>query len=140
MSRLENAKTRALAQATLRSEYGYDMVALLNSIDDKLAQATSESGRTLVEPLGVPTVARQLTAGVASTNTVLTSSCRRISIMPIGGNIRYSIGSVAQTANATTSHFIKDGERLEFALPATPNLAIIRTGGVDVPVEISELT
>lgn len=91
-----------------------------------------------VEPLGIPSVARQLAAGSASVNTTLTSTCRRISIRAVNANIRYAIGSTAQTASAT-SHFIADGERLDLALPATPNIAVIRNATTDGTLEVTEL-
>jgi hypothetical protein len=116
------------------------MVALLNSIDDKLS-GIGTSGRSLVEPLGTPTVARQLTAGELSSNTELTATCRRISILPVGGAIRYALAvDAGAVASDTTSHYIKDGERLDFSVPEDTNIAIIRVGSSDVPVEITELT
>lgn len=92
----------------------------------------------LVEPLGQPGVARQLAAGSASANTVLTSSVGRISIHARGGNIRYSIGSSSQTASGT-SHYIASGERLDIRLPDTPNIAVIRADSTDCTLEVSEL-
>jgi hypothetical protein len=49
------------------------------------------------------------------------------------------IGSTAQTANASTSNFIANGERLDLRLPATPNIAVIRAGAVDGTLELTEL-
>ena len=92
-----------------------------------------------VEPLGLPTVARQISAGSSSANTALTSTCRRISIKAIGADIRYAIGSTSQTASATT-HFIGNGERLDLAVPETPNIAVIRGGSTDGTLELSELS
>lgn len=91
------------------------------------------------EPLGIPSVARQLAAGAASENTALTTTCRRISIFARGADIRYVIGSTSQTANASTSHFISTGERVDLRLPATPNIAVIRAGGSDGTLELTEL-
>ena len=91
------------------------------------------------EPLGIPSVARQLVAGAASANTALTTTCRRISIFARGADIRYVIGSTSQTANASTSHFIGANERLDLRLPATPNIAVIRAGGTDGTLEVTEL-
>lgn len=91
-----------------------------------------------VEPLGRVGVARQLAAGVASTNTVLTSTCRRISMRATGADIRYSIGSASQVASSV-SHFIASGERLDLAVPATPNIAVIRAGSTDATLELTEL-
>ena len=90
------------------------------------------------EPLGIPAVARQLTAGVASANTALTSTCRRISIYARTSDVRYSIGSTSQTASAT-SHYIGFGERMDIRLPETPNIAVIRAGAVDAVLEVTEL-
>lgn len=95
--------------------------------------------RLAVEPLGQPGVARQLTAGAASTNQALTSTCRRISMRAVGADIRYSVGSASQTANAATSHIIFNGERLDIAVPATPNIAFIRVGSTNGTLEVSEL-
>lgn len=95
--------------------------------------------RLAVEPLGQPGVSRQLTAGAASTNQVLTSTCRRISMRAVGADIRYLVGSTALTASATTSHIIFNGERLDIALPATPNIAFIRAGSTNGTLEVSEL-
>lgn len=92
-----------------------------------------------VEPLGIPAVARQLSAGSASANTALTSTCRRISVRAIGADIRYAIGSSSQTASAT-SHFIANGERLDLAVPATPNIAVIRNASTDGTLEVTELS
>lgn len=91
-----------------------------------------------VEPLGIPSVARQLAAGSASANTALTSTCRRVSVRAVGADIRYAIGSSSQTASAT-SHFIANGERLDLAVPATPNIAVIRNASTDGTLEVTEL-
>lgn len=96
--------------------------------------------RVASEPLGIPSVARQLAAGASSANTGLTATCRRISIFARGADIRYAIGSTSQTANASTSHFVANGERVDLRLPATPNIAVIRAGGTDGTLELTELT
>ena len=92
-----------------------------------------------VEMFGAPGVARQLTAGSASSNTALTSTISRISIRATGGDIRFSIGSTSQTANGNTSHFIANGERLDFAVPEGANIAVIRDGTVNGTLELTEL-
>jgi hypothetical protein len=93
-----------------------------------------------VEPLGQPAIARQLAAGVTSANTALTAGAQRISIYARSADIRFALGSTAQTANASTSHFIAAGERLDFDVPATPNLAVIRAGSLDGTLELTELS
>ncbi len=137
MSRLESAKQRAESTSLKRAETGYDLAALLNSIDNTLRGLGG--GRTMVEPLGVPTLARQLTAGSASINTALTGTCRRLSMRAVGADIRFSIGVGAQTAHTDTSHFIAQDERLDFAIPALANIAIIRDAAVNGVLELTEL-
>ena len=105
-----------------------------------------------VEILGVPSPARQLTAGSASSNTALTPTVQRISIRAVGADIRFSIGVGTQTANGNTSNFIANGERLDFAVPSAAtevdstgaatvgaNIAIIRDGTVNGTLELTEL-
>ena len=91
-----------------------------------------------VEPLGQPSVARQLSAASASANTALTATISRISIRAVGADIRYSIGASAQTASAT-SHFIANGERLDLAVPLNANIAVIRNATTDGTLEVTEL-
>lgn len=100
------------------------------------------NGRVPTEPLGAPGVSRQVSATNASTNTVLTVGVGRVSVHCRGANARYIVGSTSQTANATTSHWIADGERLDFDVPATPNIAFIRDSAatVNATIEISELS
>jgi hypothetical protein len=97
------------------------------------------SGRVRTEELGQLGAARQLPAGAANANTALTSTCRRISIHARGGNIRFAIGSTAQTASGT-SHYIAQGERLDLCVPATPNIGVIRADATDCTLEVTELS
>ena len=92
-----------------------------------------------VEILGVPSVARQLVAGSASSNTALTITTQRISMRAVGADIRFSIGVGNQTANGNTSNFIANGERLDFAVPESANIAVIRDGTVNGTLELTEL-
>ena len=92
-----------------------------------------------VEILGAPGVARQLTAGSASANTVLTSTISRLSMRAVGADIRFSIGVGTQTAHGDDSHFIANGERLDLSVPEGGNIAIIRDGTVTGTLELTEL-
>jgi hypothetical protein len=92
-----------------------------------------------VDALAALGVARQLAAGAASANTALTTTCRRVSIHARTADIRYVIGTGAQTASAT-SHFIAAGERLDLGVPASAQIAVIRAGSTDGVLELSELT
>lgn len=99
---------------------------------------TPDATRIRVEPLGTPGVARQLAVTATSANVALTSTVRRASLYARLPDLRYSVGSSAQTASAT-SHFLAAGERIDINLPATPNIAAIRAGTTDAVLEISEL-
>ena len=93
--------------------------------------------RSLVETLGVPGVARQLAAGATSANTALTVTCNRVSLLAVDANIRYAVGSTAQTADAT-SHLLLANSRLDIALPLTANIAVQRAGGTDGTLHVTE--
>ena len=95
-----------------------------------------------VEPLGIPTVARQLTATATSASTTLTDSISRISIRARGCDIRYVVGVGTQTANASTSHFIANGERLDIAVPIGASIGVIRESAATVngTLAVTELT
>jgi hypothetical protein len=106
-------------------------------LSQPLTDAQLRATAVPIEPLSIPGVARQLSATAASTNTALTSTCRRISITALVDGIRFSIGSTSQTASAN-SHFIAAGERLDLALPSTPNIAVLRAGAVNATLEVTE--
>ena len=92
-----------------------------------------------VEILGSPGLARQLTAGAASTSTQLSANVYRISMRAVGADIRYLIQQGAGTADATTSHFIADGERLDVSVTNQAYLCIIRDASTDGVLEVTEL-
>lgn len=91
-----------------------------------------------VEPLSRVGTARQLNAGSTSANTALTGNVSRVSMRAVGADIRYSIGTTAQTATST-SHFIANGERLDIAVPPGANIAVLRNAGTNGTLEITEL-
>lgn len=91
--------------------------------------------------LAQPSIARQLAAdiaGGASANVALTAAVRRISIVARGSDLRYAIGSAAATASATT-HLIMMNERLDLAVPTTPNIAVLSDSATAGSLEITEL-
>ena len=92
-----------------------------------------------VEPLGQAGLARQLTAGSTTSNTALTAGVFRISMRAVGADIRFSIGTGTQTATSS-SHFIANGERLDFAVPGAANIAVLRNGTTDGTLEVTELS
>lgn len=82
---------------------------------------------------------RQLAAGASSVNTALTPSCQAITMRAVGADIRYMIGDVPQTASASTSHLIANGERMDVAVPGGANIAVIRAAGTSGTLEMTEL-
>jgi hypothetical protein len=107
--------------------------------------ASVDNGRfsaDAVEPLGIPGVARQLAATATSASTTLTANVSRISIRARSCDIRYVVGVGAQTANASTSHFIANGERLDIAVPFGASIGVIRESAATVngSLAVTELT
>eukprot|EP01032_Pedospumella_encystans_P008603 gene8603-10192_t len=112
----------------------------LSSIDTKLP--SQSTGAVPVETIKQALVARQLAAAASSgssANTALTTTCRRISMYARGADIRYVIGSTGQTATSG-SHFIAAGERLDLAVPATPNIAVLGATLTTGTLEVTELS
>lgn len=134
----------ALADAAASSDTGsFSVIALikrgLQNWTTLLARIPALSaGRFPTEPLGQADVSRKLTAGATSANTALTSTCRRVTMRAVTADIRYSIGTTAQTAT-TNSHFIASGERLDLAVPAGANIAVIRDAATSGTLELTEL-
>ena len=97
--------------------------------------ASVDNGRfsaDAVEPLGVPGVARQLAATATSANTTLTANVSRISIRARSCDFRYVVGVGTQTAIASTSHFIANGERLDIGVPFGASIGVIRESAATV--------
>ena len=117
----------------------FQRIKLIHGVDGTNDGDVSSANRLPVDPLGIPGTARQLSAGATSTNVALTSGTKRISMVAVGADIRFAVGSSSQTATST-SHLILYGERLEFAMPATANIAAIRNAGVSGTLEITELS
>lgn len=99
----------------------------------------SPHGRLLVEPLGRPDVRQVVAAGATSAYVALSPSCRRASIVAIGADIRFQVGSNNSTTASSTTHLILQNERLDIHLPTTPHIAAIRNAGTSGTLEITEL-
>jgi hypothetical protein len=95
-----------------------------------------------VEPLGIPTVSRNLTATSTSASTALTANISRISMRARTSDIRFVVGVGTQTAIAATSHFIANGERIDIAVPFGASIGVIRDTAAtsDGVLVITELT
>ena len=93
----------------------------------------NDSGNAVpTEPLGIPTVARQLAVTTTSASVVLTNTCKRISIRARNCDMRYVVGVGSISADATTSHFIAQDERLDIAIPLGASIAAIRESSATV--------
>ena len=94
-----------------------------------------------VEILGKPGVARQISATTTSSSTQLSDNCFRISIIARGANIRFCIGQGTQTATNNYSHFIANGERLDFSVTSGAQIGVIRDvdATADGTLEVTEL-
>lgn len=103
--------------------------------------ALISDGRLKIDVLGQPTTAHQLAAGAASANTALGFNTRRVTMRAVGANIRYAIASATPAAaDANTSHFIADGERIDILVPIEANIAVIRDATTSGVLELSELS
>ena len=99
----------------------------------------NDSGHPIpVEPLGIPSVARQLTVTATSASVVLTSTCTRVSIYARSAAIRFVVGTGAQTATGT-SHFLDANNSMDIRVPEGATIAAIRDGETNATLEISEL-
>ena len=105
-----------------------------------MTYSVNAAARIVGPGLRKPGTARQLAAGSSSANTALTSTCERISILAVTADIRYLIGTSAQTANAATSHFIKAGERIDLDIPLGANIGVIRDASTDGVLELTEFS
>ena len=98
----------------------------------------SKYGSAQVEILGEVGDAKQLSVlSTASAYKILTSTTRRVSIKAVGADMRYAFGGSTIEAT-TTSHYIADGERLDFACPEGTYIAVETVSGTG-DLEITEL-
>ena len=100
-----------------------------------------------VEILGEVGDAKQLSVvSTASAYKILTSTTKRVSIKAVGADMRYEFGTdtsvEALTSGAldTLSHYIADGERLDFACAEGTHIAARAISGAGTyKLEITEL-
>jgi hypothetical protein len=91
-----------------------------------------------VEVLGETGAAKRRTATTTSARVELTSTTRRVSIKAVGADMRYEFGTSTAVEATTTSHYIADGERLDFACPEGSYIAVETISGTGT-LEITEL-
>ena len=83
-------------------------------------------------------VSRNLAYGATTANLALTTTCRFITMIAVGGtHVHYQIGVGAQTATGT-SHYLTTGQRITLAVPPNANIAVIQ-GSASGTLHISEL-
>lgn len=97
--------------------------------------------RLQVEVLGIPSVSRQVAVTTNSAAQQLTASCRRVSLVAVGCNMRFRVGSSSVNA-LTTDHLLQQGERIDIHLPTTPWINVIRDAAATTngTLNITELT
>ncbi|MCS6243000.1 MAG: hypothetical protein H2172_03965 [Opitutus sp.] len=91
--------------------------------------------------------AKQATAGTSTVSTSISAGVTQLSIHCRTANARFAVGYGAQTASATTGHFIAAGERLKIDIPlptaagTARNIAFIRDSAAvaDAAIEITEI-
>jgi hypothetical protein len=129
---LELVGSQALTSAQLAAA-GLATNAVAQTIRDRLPANFLTPGLLPVDTLGTPGVPRvQATAGIAATVT-LTTTCRRVSMFATQGTW-YSISGTA----TATSHYIASGERLDFDVPASTAISVLRET-TDGSIRITEL-
>lgn len=106
-----------------------------------LTNAELRASPVTVEPLGKVGAARKIASSTISSRVTLTAGCKRISIRARGCDMRYAVGDSSVTANASTSHFIAQDERMDIGVNSGSSIAAIREAlaVVDGTLEISEL-
>lgn len=97
------------------------------------------NGRNNVEPLSSLGVARQLSVTSTSNSATLTTTVTRMSLVANGCAMRFVIGTGAQTANASTSHYLQTGERMDVSCATSSTVAAIALYGGTGTLEITEL-
>jgi hypothetical protein len=121
-----------VSAAALPLPTGAATEATLSALNTKIP-AQGIAGLLPVDTLGAPGVPRvQATAGIAATIT-LTSTCRRVSMFATQG-VWYSISGTA----TSSSHYIGAGERLDFDVPASTAISVLRET-TDGSIRITEL-
>ena len=98
----------------------------------------SKYSNSQVEILGEVGAAKQRSATTDSAYIALTSTTRRVSIKAVGADMRYRFGTSSSDTASATSHYIADGERLDFACPEGTFIAVRTVSGTGA-LEITEL-
>jgi hypothetical protein len=126
------ASAVAVSAAALPLPSGAATETTLAALNTKIP-AQAIAGLLPVDTLGTPGVSRvQATSGTAA-GIILTSTCRRVSMFATQGTW-YSLSGTA----TATSHYIGAGERLDFDVPASTTISVLRET-TDGSIRITEL-
>lgn len=97
------------------------------------ALKVDSSSRLITNPLASLGTPRVQATSAAAASIVLTSTCRRVSMLATTGTW-YSLTGTA----TTTSHYIAAGERLDFSVPASTTISVLQETSAG-SIRISEL-
>jgi hypothetical protein len=155
MSRLSYAKTNAVNPLASSSDYGRDIVAIINDIHEYISDQSTEntisqaltdadgikptlislfnlidgahtsSNRQKVEPLGKLGASRGFALTTASAEVTLTPSCRRVRLTTTV-NADYRIGTGTIGAAVSTDHLLLAGTSIDLCVDANSKVAAIR--------------
>lgn len=137
-----NHRYKDLGDGSFAPVVALDGGVTISSVTVSDVEISNDAGNPIpTEPLGRPTVARQLAATIISASVALTTTCKRVSIHARGADLRYVLGVGAQTATASTSHFIGEGERLDLCVLPGSTIAVVRetAATADGSLDITEL-
>lgn len=99
--------------------------------------------RAETNPTGRPLASTPIPVSATSQSIDISAQAKRVSIMAVGGAVRFELKTaVTVVASATTSHYLADGERLDFTRPeGGAKLAVVLASGSSATsVEVTELS
>lgn len=117
---LELTGSTALTAAQLTAA-GLALEATQQQVRDRLPATMTTPGLLPVDTLGTPGTPRVQATSSTAANITLTATCRRVSMYATAG-AWYSIGGTA----TTSSHFIAEGERLDFDVPESTTISVLQ--------------
>lgn len=127
ITQVENSvryRFKDLGDGTFARVMALDGGVTISSVTVSDVEISNDVGNAIpTEPLGLPGTARQLVVTVTAQPLVLTNTVKRVSLKARNCDMRYT---VAGTANATTSHYIEAGERLDLRVAAGTTISVIR--------------
>lgn len=128
-------KRRAALSAWLSSNSNGDyLTQIVNLLDEVIS-----NGRVNVEPLGRPDASLTLAAGASSVNLGIPSNTHRLSLVALGADICFKLGTSNSVSAASTDHYLQAGERIDIDVKNHTHIAAIRAGSTNGTLRISQL-